>query len=69
MKFSDLKVSHADLSAKHRHQSNLDSIKWQEFERMADQMKQFSKIMSASDVRQSISNNSNNNIHELEEES
>lgn len=46
IRFSDLQVSHADLDAKHRRQSNLDSIKWGEFERMADQMKKFSRTMS-----------------------
>jgi len=45
-KLSDVRIAYTDLDSQFRTQNNLDSIKWDEFERMADQMKQFTRSMS-----------------------
>ena len=42
----DLRARNAELESKIRLQKSMDSIKWEEFERMADSLKEFSRSMT-----------------------
>ena len=53
LKLRDLSVNKADLESKLRHQEKFEKIRWEEFDKMADEMKQFSRNMSP--IRRSIS--------------
>ena len=66
-KLSNLNVAYDELGHEHRSQFSLDAIKWEEFERMADQMKQFTRSMSP--VRNSLSNASLTKSKKILEES
>ncbi|XP_066921612.1 protein hook homolog isoform X2 [Clytia hemisphaerica] len=55
-KLSNLNVAYDELDHKHKTEFNLNSIRWDEFEKMADQMKSFTRSMSP--IRQSLSNTS-----------
>jgi len=66
-KLSNLHVAYDELDHKYRSQFNLESVKWDEFERMADQMKQFTRSMSP--IRNSLSNTSLKSKHLLLDDS
>ena len=55
-RYTDLQAALNTTNSKLRFEENYERIKWEEFERLADQMKQFSKTMSP--IRNSVSNTS-----------
>ena len=55
-RYTDLTAELNSTKSRLRYEANYERTKWEEFDRLADQMKQFSKTMSP--IRNSISNTS-----------
>ena len=55
-RYTDLAAELNTTKSRLRYEANYERTKWEEFDRLADQMKQFSKTMSP--IRNSISNTS-----------